>query len=56
VRPRAGREAIGVITIAGPLVRWTTERMLKLGPQLVQAASELGAVGANSPLFRRAGA
>ena len=46
-----GREAVGVITIAGPLMRLTVDKMHKLGPSLVDAARELGMVGATSPLF-----
>jgi IclR family transcriptional regulator, acetate operon repressor len=48
---RSTREAIGVITIAGPLLRLTAERMHKLGPAVLEAARELGTLGATSPLF-----
>src|SRR4029079_13824224 len=41
---RGARTAIGVISIAGPKVRLTQQRMLKLGPLLLEAAAELGAL------------
>jgi DNA-binding IclR family transcriptional regulator len=44
-------EAVGVITIAGPLMRLTPQRMTELGRPLMTAASELGMTGATSPLF-----
>lgn len=50
VRRRTG-EAVGVITIAGPLLRLTERRMLDLGKPLVGAAAELGMSAATSPLF-----
>src|SRR4051812_40062252 len=43
---RRGAEAMGVITIAGPLLRLTEKRMHELGNALLAAASELGASGA----------
>jgi IclR family transcriptional regulator, acetate operon repressor len=46
-----GKEAIAVITIAGPLQRLTVERMLELGKPLVAAASELAMGSSTSPLF-----
>lgn len=52
---RRGQEAIGVITIAGPLQRLTAARMQQLGPALLQAASELALAGTTSPLFRQPG-
>ena len=52
---RGGKGAIGVITIAGPLMRLTPARLLELGPALLAAAAELGATGASSPLFRTQG-
>jgi IclR family transcriptional regulator, acetate operon repressor len=55
VRKRDG-EVIGVITIAGPLVRLTEQRMLSLGPALLRTAAEVGAAGGLSPLFKRAAA
>ena len=50
VMRRAGG-AVGVITIAGPLLRLTPQRMQVLGKPLVEAASDLGLAGATSPLF-----
>jgi DNA-binding IclR family transcriptional regulator len=50
---RRNEPAIGVITIAGPLVRLTRERMLELGPELVAAAGELALSSRTSPLFAR---
>jgi IclR family transcriptional regulator, acetate operon repressor len=48
---RRGQDAVGVITIAGPLQRLTPDRMLKLGPALTAAASELAMASSTSPLF-----
>jgi DNA-binding IclR family transcriptional regulator len=50
---RRGYPAIGVISIAGPLVRLTEKRMETLGPTLVAAACELAAASLASPLFAR---
>lgn len=50
---RRGEPAIGVITVAGPLVRFTPQRMESLGPQLVEAARELALASSASPLFAR---
>ena len=51
---RRGTEpAIGVITIAGPLMRLTQQRMLELGPELLATASELAMAGATSAMFSR---
>ena len=47
-------EVIGVVTIAGPLVRLTEQRMLSLGPALLRTAAEVGAASSLSPLFKRA--
>lgn len=44
---------IGVITIAGPLVRLTEERMLALGPQLLAAADDVARASGASALFKR---
>ena len=52
VRPRGGA-AIGVVTIAGPLVRLTEERMLSLGPDLHEAADDIAAASSASALFKR---
>jgi IclR family acetate operon transcriptional repressor len=45
--------AIGVITIAGPLVRLTEERMRELGPALLATAHEVAQASGASALFRR---
>jgi IclR family acetate operon transcriptional repressor len=50
---RRGEATIGVITIAGPSVRLTEDRMLQLGPQLQQAAQELAMASTASPIFAR---
>jgi IclR family transcriptional regulator, acetate operon repressor len=50
---RRGQDAVGVITIAGPLQRLTPQRMQDLGPPLVAAAGELALASATSPLFAR---
>jgi IclR family acetate operon transcriptional repressor len=42
---RRGADAMGVITIAGPLLRLTEKRMHELGNALLAAASELGTSG-----------
>ena len=49
-----GKSAIGVISIAGPRVRLTEERMLKLGPALLDAAAELAASSSASAHFKDA--
>ncbi|MFI5446917.1 IclR family transcriptional regulator [Polaromonas sp. UC242_47] len=50
---RKGEPAIGVITVAGPLVRLTEQRMLELGPELLAVAAELASASSASPLFAR---
>ena len=50
---RKGAPTIGVITIAGPLVRLTEGRMQELGPELMAAATELALASSASPLFNR---
>ncbi|MDB5743989.1 MAG: IclR family transcriptional regulator [Polaromonas sp.] len=50
---RAGEAAIGVITIAGPLIRLTEQRMLELAPRLLAAAAELAMTSSTSALFSR---
>ena len=52
VRRRDG-EAIGVVTIAGPLVRLTETRMLELGPALIATAAEVAAASQASALFKK---
>ncbi|HUR89802.1 MAG TPA: IclR family transcriptional regulator [Ramlibacter sp.] len=48
---RRGGKAVGVITIAGPLLRLGEKRMLELGKPLMSAAAELEMTAATSPLF-----
>jgi IclR family acetate operon transcriptional repressor len=47
---------VGVVSIAGPLMRLTEERMLGLGPRLVKVAAELAIISRTSPLFDTEGA
>ena len=44
---------LGVVTIAGPLVRLTEERMADLGEPLMATAAEIASLSAASSLFRR---
>ena len=48
---RRGEAAIGVITIAGPLMRLTEERMQALGPDLLASAAEMAVASTASPIF-----
>jgi DNA-binding IclR family transcriptional regulator len=48
-----GREAIGVISIAGPRTRLTPARMQALGTALLSATAELGPISRSSTLFGR---
>ena len=52
----ANQPPIGVISIAGPTVRFTAERMNALGPELISFASQLAAASGASPFFAKAGA
>jgi DNA-binding IclR family transcriptional regulator len=47
-------EVIGVLSIAGPHIRLTDKRLARLGPVLIQAATDLGAATAGSALLRGA--
>ncbi|GAA6120448.1 IclR family transcriptional regulator [Acidovorax sp. FG27] len=47
------RAAIGVVTIAGPLVRLTPERMEALGPQLLLAANNVARASGASQMFKK---
>jgi DNA-binding IclR family transcriptional regulator len=53
---RKGQKAVGVLTIAGPLVRLTEARMAELGPALTHAASELALASSGSPMFGKGAA
>jgi IclR family transcriptional regulator, acetate operon repressor len=55
VRDPAGR-VLGCLSIAGPSVRMTAERMQALAPALAAAAEEMGRAACASPCFREAGA
>ena len=50
---RKGEAAIGAITVAGPLVRLTEQRMLERGLELLAVAAELASATSASPLFAR---
>ena len=49
----AGQPAFGVLTIAGPTVRFTLERMQALVPELLATAAQLAAISGASPFFQR---
>jgi len=51
VRAATG-QVVGVVTIAGPLVRLTEERMTALGPRLIATADEVAEISSVSPLFK----
>lgn len=46
---------LGVVTIAGPLVRLTEERMVALGPALLATTTELAMTSSGSALLRKRG-
>jgi IclR family acetate operon transcriptional repressor len=48
-----GREAVGVISIAGPRQRLTPARMAQLAPAMLAATAELGPISRASTLFGR---
>jgi DNA-binding IclR family transcriptional regulator len=48
------KPAIGVISIAGPRMRLTDDKMLQLGPMLIEAAGELAALSKASMHFKDA--
>ncbi|MEO5669557.1 MAG: IclR family transcriptional regulator [Ramlibacter sp.] len=50
---RRGEATIAVITVAGPAVRLTTQRMLDLGRAVTAAAGELAMASVSSALFAR---
>jgi DNA-binding IclR family transcriptional regulator len=51
----AGQSAMGVLTIAGPTVRFTEERMHALAPELLSVAGQLAAASSASPFFAKTG-
>lgn len=50
---REGEPAIGVVSIAGPAMRLTAERMQELGPELLATTQELALASRASPMFRK---
>jgi IclR family acetate operon transcriptional repressor len=52
IRQRDG-DVLGVVTIAGPMVRLTEPRMLELGPALMAAAADIGGASQASAFFKR---
>src|SRR5574343_353672 len=48
----AGQPAFGVLTIAGPTVRFNAERMATLGPELLSTSQQLAALSGASPFFQ----
>lgn len=49
----SGQPPMGIISIAGPTVRFTKERMLALGSDLVSLAAQLAAASGASPFFSK---
>ncbi len=49
----AGQAPLGTISIAGPSVRFTLERMQSLGPDLLSMAAQLAAASGASPFFSK---
>jgi IclR family acetate operon transcriptional repressor len=47
----AGQPAFGVVTIAGPTVRFKTEKMQAMAPALINIAQQLAAASGASPFF-----
>ena len=46
-------KVVGVVTIAGSLVRLTEARMLDLGPKLIAAAGDAASLTSASSMFRK---
>ena len=46
---------MGVLTIAGPTVRFTEARMHALAPELLNVAGQLAAASSASPFFAKTG-
>ena len=53
IAPR-GKGAVGVLTISGPSVRMTADKMHALAPELLAAAEDIANASGASPLFDRA--
>ena len=49
-----GKGAVGVLTISGPSVRMTAEKMHAIAPDLLAAAEDIANASGASPLFDRA--
>lgn len=48
-----GQAPMGVLTIAGPTVRFTQEKMRSLAPELISIAAQLAAASGASPFFSK---
>ncbi|CAN7429312.1 IclR family transcriptional regulator [Acidovorax sp. LjRoot129] len=55
IRSSHNGAVIGVVTIAGPLVRLTEERMFALGPALLATTEELAMASSGSALLKKRG-
>ena len=53
IRTREGRPVKGTLSVTGPHVRVTEQRMFEIAPDLLAAAAELAATGLGSPAFQR---
>jgi len=51
IRKRGVGQPVGTVSVAGPTIRMTQERMAEIAPWLLASADELGAAAASSPLF-----
>lgn len=51
IRKRGVGQPVGTVSVAGPTLRMTRERMVEIAPWLQASANELGAAAASSPLF-----
>ena len=51
IRQRDG-DVLGVVTIAGPMIRLTEPRMLALGPALIATAADIGGASQASSFFK----
>jgi len=51
IRKRGVGHPVGTISVAGPTIRMTRDRMAEVAPWLRASANELGAAAASSPLF-----
>jgi len=49
----AGQAAMGVLTVAGPTVRFNEARMHALAPELISVAGQLAAASSSSPFFSK---